>query len=151
MLKCVYVSEITVFQYCVLITESLECPCLENLSNLKVNIFHWFPSWWASGTLTEMRECLKVRVWRALRGLRKHSQLGPTPGWRYCPRVSAQSKPLSTWEQWHARSKSLELEGLVGQWGNRCFEEEGALAEGNAGSICRVPFLGSFPKIWPTP
>ena len=113
MLKCVYVSEITVFQYCVLITESLECPCLENLSSLEVNIFHWLPSLWASGTLTEMRECLKVRVWRALRGLRKHSQLGPTPGWRYCPRVSAQSKPLSTWEQWHARSEALELEGPV--------------------------------------
>ena len=79
--KCVHVSEITVFQYCVLVTESLESPCLESLSSLKVNIFHWLPSVLTSGTLTEMRECLKVRVWWcALRGLRKHSQLEPTPG-----------------------------------------------------------------------
>ena len=81
MLKCVYVSEITIFQYCVLITESLECPCLENLSSLKVNIFHWLPSLSASGTLTEMRECFKVKGVVYLEGgLRKHSQLGPTPG-----------------------------------------------------------------------
>lgn len=57
--KCIHVSEITVFQYCVLVTESLECPCLENLNSLKVNIFHWLPSVLTSGTLTEMRECLE--------------------------------------------------------------------------------------------
>ena len=71
---------ITVFQYCVLVTESLESPCLESLSSLKVNIFHWLPSVLTSGTLTEMRECLKVRVWWcALSGPQEALPVGANP------------------------------------------------------------------------
>lgn len=152
--KCVHVSEITVFQYCVLVTESLESPCLESLSSLKVNIFHWLPSVWASGTLTEMREYLKVRVWCALRGPQEALPAGANPWLKLLsPSRVHRVSPLAPDNNGTQGVSPWNWRAWWGQRGNRCFKKERALAEGNEcwlHLLCRVPFLGSFPKIWPT-